>query len=714
MNLGICELLPQFPIQDAQRLYDAATQLRPRYWRLMAAWNLIAPTRTGRDWSTIDRCLEPILALGCDVVMVIGQARPSWTNSAADYGTFCGEVVERYRDRVSVWELWNEPNQRDYWGGDPDPKAYTDYVRAAHPRIKAAQPESTVLLAGMQHITRNPWADQWRWAGIPEITFLRECYAHVPNFGDYFDAAATHVYPQSETYGFLGPQPDMQLDNLQQLVEINQLTGKPVWVTEAGYWTTEGLTAEKQAEYLPALIDLLGGLHFVPAVIVYNLRDSAVSAGRQDNCGLLKVDYTPKPAFNKLTKGDILISRRNLDFLWSILLPRDDKPYGYGGRWARDDVNVTTDCSGIVSNVLEALVRGPEGFDWDREPYSTESWRVVPVGGTGPFGTICVNSPDDIPADAAVAIGCSHGGGGPNSHMACTVFHPELGKVNIESSGSNGQQVGPPARGYRDPSFSDWHYLPGPFEKADPNMPQRPDFNEYSMWSPNASSRGGKKVDLFLLHTQEGPGNADSLARYLQGNDVSYHYTISEDPNDHGVTVVDVVDTDKYSWSALSANSRSINLCFAGSRAAWTRAEWLKQSRAIDVAAYLAVQDCKKYGIPTKVLTPPYNSNPPGISDHKYVTQWLKDGSHTDVGNNFPWDVFTAAVNKYANPGEKPLPEKQFPKDLTDRELLEYIADQLGPGHDAWGEDGDLGRNAKGQRRTFRAGISAMMRKLGA
>lgn len=194
--------------------------------------------------------------------------------------------------------------------------------------------------------------------------------------------------------------------------------------------------------------------------------------------------------------------------------------------------------------------------------------------------------------------------------------------------------------------------LKGAVEPEFKELMDRPDYNEYPLWSPNRQPRGKTKIDLFLLHTEEGgpvKDGADRLARWLgnPANKVSYHYTISQDPVDNGVTVVDVVDTDYASWSALSANNRSINLVFAGSKASWSREEWLKNSRAIDVAAFLAVQDCKKYGIPLKVLAPPYKFPPPGISDHKYVTQYLKDGTHTDVGPNFCWDVFAAAVAKY-------------------------------------------------------------------
>lgn len=221
---------------------------------------------------------------------------------------------------------------------------------------------------------------------------------------------------------------------------------------------------------------------------------------------------------------------------------------------------------------------------------------------------------------------------------------------------------------------------PIPLPGKESPVSQRPDFNEYGVWSSNSQARNGTKVDLFLLHTQEGNGNADQLAHWLGGNvNASYHYTISMDPRDKGITVCDVVDTDYASWSVLSANNRSINLCFAGSKAGWTRQQWVDNvGRAIDVAAYIAVQDCKKYKIPTTVISPPYRGGRSGISDHAYVTKVLGDGTHTDVGPGFPWDVFAASVAKYANPGAAvpptpPKPTTNYPADYTDRQLLESI-----------------------------------------
>jgi N-acetyl-anhydromuramyl-L-alanine amidase AmpD len=171
----------------------------------------------------------------------------------------------------------------------------------------------------------------------------------------------------------------------------------------------------------------------------------------------------------------------------------------------------------------------------------------------------------------------------------------------------------------------------------------RPQFTELEMWGTGSSSRSRPPIN-FLLHTQEGSwdATAEDLAAFCQGqNNVSYHYTIRDR------IVYDVVDTDRYSWSVLSANTFTINLCFAGSSVRQTRQQWLdRYGPDLDIAAYLAVQDCRKYSFSTEVIKPPYHEAP-GISDHKYVTEQLHIGDHTDVGPNFPWDVFEQSVRKY-------------------------------------------------------------------
>ena len=229
---------------------------------------------------------------------------------------------------------------------------------------------------------------------------------------------------------------------------------------------------------------------------------------------------------------------------------------------------------------------------------------------------------------------------------------------------------------------------------------------------PHGSVRSRPPTNFFL-HTEEPRGSglgasydsaATNLASYLRGTKgtaaVSYHYTVRQ-ATDGGVTVVDVIDTDLYSWAVLNANVFSINLCFAGSKASWSREQWMTQSKAIDVAAYLAVQDARKYNFSTEVIFPPYGAARAGISDHRYVTKVIGVGNHTDVGGpmappwtNFPWDYCKERVDYWLNvdnPAAQPPPvivvppaPRVWPRDFTDRELLDYVAAQLGDGDPAW------------------------------
>lgn len=169
------------------------------------------------------------------------------------------------------------------------------------------------------------------------------------------------------------------------------------------------------------------------------------------------------------------VLRTNVDYALSIARARDRKPYGYGGVWAPGDVNRTTDCSGIVTHMLDAVINGPR-MSWSRHGLSTEAYRYVgPAGSRGPFGTIRVARWQDIPDTAAVRIGLQHGpGGGMNSHMACTIDG-----IAIESRGGTvetggGQIVGRNARHYNNSLFHDWFYLPGPIVGTGPTTPPNP------------------------------------------------------------------------------------------------------------------------------------------------------------------------------------------------------------------------------------------------
>lgn len=252
----------------------------------------------------------------------------------------------------------------------------------------------------------------------------------------------------------------------------------------------------------------------------------------------------------------------------------------------------------------------------------------------------------------------------------------------------------------------------------------RPDFNEYPKWCENFQDRDGTDVDLWLLHTEQGNSNADELADYListtgTDNPVAYHYTGSQDPTDHGTTIVDCVDTDFASYSVGNSNNRSINFCFAGSTTEWTRKEWLDNaSGVIWTAAYLFVQDCAKYPkLKTRVLMP--YADPPGAADHNYCSVYLKDGNnHTDVGPNFPWDVFAAAVSKYSG-GDAPAPVEPSPQpepssappEPAEEEAIELCIEQLlGPWDDDEGRFAgwpQLGENPDGTNRSLVDGVAA-------
>ena len=155
-----------------------------------------------------------------------------------------------------------------------------------------------------------------------------------------------------------------------------------------------------------------------------------------------------------------MVTRANVEATKAFIRARLGNPYVYGGALS-ENVRQGTDCSEVWQTVLE-MINGRWKQGRQSEGATTESYRYLPVGGVGPFGTVRVNNWRDIPGDAVVKLAFHHGpGGGANSHM-----WGELDGMKIESAGSKGLVTGDRAMSIDNPYGNAWAYLPGPIDGA--------------------------------------------------------------------------------------------------------------------------------------------------------------------------------------------------------------------------------------------------------
>jgi hypothetical protein len=152
------------------------------------------------------------------------------------------------------------------------------------------------------------------------------------------------------------------------------------------------------------------------------------------------------------------VLRAHVEQTKAFMIERDNAnaPYVYGGSLSTDPRR-GTDCSEIWQTALE-MVHGRWVPGRQSEGATTESYRYIPVGGVGPFGTIRVARLADVPSDAVARLSFHHGpGGGANSHV-----WGDLDGLRIESAGSKGVVTGSRARPVEDGYANAWAYLPGP------------------------------------------------------------------------------------------------------------------------------------------------------------------------------------------------------------------------------------------------------------
>ncbi len=207
-------------------------------------WREIQPNGPAdADFSRTDPVVLAAAQRGLGVLPVL-QGTPAWAaltpgdlasppRERADFSHVLTILVSRYGVRGSFWrehpelqarpirdwQIWNEPNLTRYWNAGPWAPLYVSLLEAANATLKAADPGSRTILAGLPN-------ESW--------LALRAIYAEGARGS--FDAVALHPYTGK-------PANVVKLVRFARREMRRRGDGKlPVWVTELSWPAALGKT----------------------------------------------------------------------------------------------------------------------------------------------------------------------------------------------------------------------------------------------------------------------------------------------------------------------------------------------------------------------------------------------------------------------------------------------------------------------------------------
>jgi len=293
---------------DADRELDAAARAGATWIRVLISWDRVEPMPGAFDWGYVDHWINGTRARGMKVLGVIAYT-PDWARvpgsdytapptDPAVFASFARTVAQRYGDRVSDWEIWNEPNVPYFFGHLEERAApYTALLKAAYPAIKSVQPHSTVVVGGMSRAS-GPDA--------PPV-FISAMYAL--DAKGSFDALAMHPYVTPTGLAADAFNGWSDVERVRQIMVDNGDGGKKIWMTEFGAPTSEpsagGVSQEEQAKQITDVLAKAAMSGFSGPAFIYSIRDEDTAIRDNDyyNWGaLLTSDWQPKVTANVLQK----------------------------------------------------------------------------------------------------------------------------------------------------------------------------------------------------------------------------------------------------------------------------------------------------------------------------------------------------------------------------------------------------------------------------
>jgi hypothetical protein len=286
-------------IKDLERSISLMQEAGVGWVRLDFLWGDIEPEQGNFDFAKYDRIVQLLKKKGIQILGILhystdwASACGSWNCPPKDnkfFIKYAGLVIQRYKDQVKYWELWNEPDSPTYWKEQDSLKSYCVLLKEFYIAAKQIDPECKVLNGGLAN-------------GASSINHLYDNGAK-----DYFDILNIHFFQNP-----LHPGSIQAVANYPKLAyRIMQRNGdgdKKIWITEIGcpgvrdssvdnWWLGKNPDENRQAKWLKDVYAQLLKDPHVEKIFWAFFRDTQNHwKNGVDYFGLVRWGFSRKPSF---------------------------------------------------------------------------------------------------------------------------------------------------------------------------------------------------------------------------------------------------------------------------------------------------------------------------------------------------------------------------------------------------------------------------------